>query len=153
MPRYLQQLIAKDKIDQKNVLLAEDSLEHDNFTSEELIATVAKFGTNPPAGRALAHLHLTTEQLETCHKERHDNATHNKPGIADTLLRMARRDEHGNVNLTKSELAEGLAALLLRELDAADTPQAVEAIKCNRPIVRFVIDQIYPVLNPPRPVS
>jgi hypothetical protein len=66
---------------------------------------------------------------------------------------MARSDEHGNVNLAKAELAEGLAALLLRELDGADTPQAVETIKRKRPIVAFVIEQICPVLNPSRPVS
>lgn len=153
MSRYLQGLIAKDKIDERDVLLAKDSLEHDNFTFEELIATVATIGANPPAGRAASQLQLTTEQLAACHKERRGNARHNKPGVADTLLMMVRRDEHGNVTLSKSELAEGLAALLVRELDGVDSEQARAAIKRERPIVGFVIDRICPALNPSRPLS
>ncbi len=95
---------------------------------------------------------MTTEELRTAHDKRREAAQKDKPGIAKTLLNMARSDDHGNVNVSKRELAEGLARLLIRKIERA-TPEQFESLKIRRPIVGFVAVRICEVLNPPRPVS
>ena len=153
MAHYVGRLVADGQLSADHVLLATDSLEGDNFTVDELIVTVAEIGANPPDGRDPSTLRLTAEQLRTAHKKRRETAQGNKPGVAKTLLNMARNDEHGSVNVSKKELAEGLAVLLIREIDDAASPDHFESIKRRRPIVAFVVDQICEVLNRPRPVS
>ncbi|HEX3688165.1 MAG TPA: hypothetical protein VHV28_00625 [Solirubrobacteraceae bacterium] len=152
MARYVERLVADDKLSPEHVLLASDSLEGDNFTDDELILTVAEIAAHPPDGRVASALRLTAEELRTAHNKRREAAQKDKPGIAKTLLTMARSDEHGNVNVSKRELAEGLARLLIREIEAA-TPEQAESLKARRPIVRFTADSICEVLNPPRPIS
>ncbi|HEX3679022.1 MAG TPA: hypothetical protein VHU90_04810, partial [Galbitalea sp.] len=152
MARYAEKLVADGKLPAEHLLLATDSLEGDNFTVEELIETVAAIGADPPDGREPATLALTPEELCSEHQKRRDKARKHKPGLADTLLNMARNPARGAINATKPELAEGLARLLVSEIQAA-TPEAFDAIKARRPIVKFVAERMCPVLNPPRPLS
>jgi hypothetical protein len=154
MARYVDKAVTDGKLKRDNVLLADDSLEQSNFTTAELIQVAADIAANPPPdGRAAATLALTPEELEAKHAERRSRIHRDQPGLADTLLVLAEQPDHGCVRIDKPELAEGLAKLLITELRAATSPTEVEAVKHLRPITRFVIERLSPVLNRPRPIS
>jgi hypothetical protein len=151
--RYVTVAIAGGKIDEDNVLLAEDSIEHDNFTLTELIEVAQELAAHPPEGREAVSFELTVDRLREEHASRRDRRPRDRPGIADTLLDLIERPEYGTVRISKPELAEGLARLLVGELSRAEGREGLLEITERRPIVRFVIDHICPVLNPPRPAS
>ena len=72
----------------------------------------------------------------------------------DTLIVLARRDEYGPVELEKLALAEALAAMLVRELeDAGGDPEALERIKEQRPLIKFVLERLEPAINRARPAG
>lgn len=155
MATYVAELLADGRLQAKHLLLADDSFEHDNFTPQELIDAVAELGRNPPdEGRNIAELRLTAEQLEAEHTRRRDERPRSPPGIAETLLKMARRDEHGSVNVSKRELARTLAVLIAQEIyDARGAEEQIADIKRRRPIAALVIEQLCPALAPPRPAN
>lgn len=154
MARYVDKAVTDGKLDRENVLLADDSLEQSNFTPAELIQVAMEIAAHPPPdGRATATLALTPEELVAKHSERRSRIHHDKPGLADTLLILAEQPDHGCVRVDKLELAEGLAKLLITELRQATSSAEVETLKERRPITRFVIERLCPVLNRPRPIS
>jgi len=151
--RYVDKAVAAGKLTSENVMLADDSLEQDNFGADELIRVTGELAANPPEGREPSSLTLTPDQLLAEHADRRTRVNQDKPGLADTLLKMAQRPEHGSVRISKPELAEHLAQLLANELREANTHETIEALKQRRPIVRFVIERLCPALNRPRPIS
>lgn len=154
MARYVDKAVSDGKLARENVLRADDSLEQSNFTPAELIQVAADIAADPPSdGRAAATLALTPEELVAKHDDRRSRIRDNKPGLADTMLMLAEQPDHGSVRLSKPELAEGLAKLLITELRQATNSADVEALKERRPITRFVIERLCPVLNRPRPIS
>ncbi len=153
MARFVDKTVTDGKLERENVLLADDSLEQDNFSLDELIGVVREIAGNPPEGREPASLQLTPDQLMAEHADRRSRVQQNPPGLAGTMLSMAARPEHGSVRVSKTELAEGLARLVVGELRETDTQEEVEALKQRRPVVRFVIDHLCPALSRPRPIS
>jgi hypothetical protein len=145
--------IPEATLPKENVLLASSSLEGDNFDAQELIDAARALAANPPEGRAAVVLTLTAEELRACHADRSSRVAGNPPGIAETLISMARNPEHGAANMLKTELAEELARRVALEVHAVDGPDAFEAICKKRPIVRFVRYQMMPVILRPRPMS
>ena len=137
----------------ENVLLASTSLEGDNFEAHELIDAARAVAANPPEGRTAVALTLTAEQLAAVHADRFSRVLGKPPGIAETLISMARNPEHGAANMLKTELAEELARRVALEVHAVDGPEAFEAICQKRPIVRFVAERLMPVILHSRPVS
>jgi glycine/D-amino acid oxidase-like deaminating enzyme len=128
------------------------SLEQSNFTSAELIQVATDIAAHPPPdGRAGATLALTPEDLVTKHFDRRSRIHHDKFGLADTLLILAEQPDHGCVRIDKPELAERLAELLITELRQATSTAEVETLKQRRPVTRFVIERLCPVLNRPQP--
>lgn len=80
-----------------------------------------------------------------------------RPGLADTLLLLAAREEHGAIRLDKLALAEALAQKLVDELYSAPAGDqgavAREEMFARRPLVRFVVERLIPALDRPRPVG
>jgi hypothetical protein len=151
--RYVKAALNDGRIHEENVLMAEDSLEHDNFTPGELIDAAARLASSPPPDREAVRIDLSAEQLLAEHADRRERIKRHKPGIADTLLMLIQRPEHGPVRISKPEFAEALAERLAREVLDADGPERLDELKKARPIVGLVVDRIYPALVKPRPVG
>jgi hypothetical protein len=151
MGEYVQAAIKSGAVPADDVMLWNDSLEAANASPRELIGLVAQIGRAPveaegaPA-REPAELHLTVEDLEKYHHDRCERAHKNDmPGLADSLLTLARREEHGNVVVEKLDLAQALTDMLVAELRSTQK-QRLDDLKVRRPLVGFVIDRIAPQL-------
>lgn len=158
MGEYVESAIRRGIIARDDVQLCRDSLEADNATTQELIDLVADLGRNPPQRegrppREPAELALGVERVETFHASRVERShRNNRPGLADSLLNLARRPEHGSVSVEKPELAEALTAKIVAELRACSREQ-LPALKARRPIARFILERMTRHLDPPQPRS
>jgi len=56
----------------------------------------------------------------------------------------------GPVRISKSDFARDLAHRILDELDAVPDPAADDAVIARRPLLRFVVERMLPVLTGPR---
>jgi hypothetical protein len=155
MAEYLNGAVKRGTIEREDVLLFDDSLEASNASAAELVELARNLAANPPLGREPAELRLDPDSLEKHHADRRMRAPKGgKPGLAESLIDLARREEHGSVELDKLELVEALARLIVEELqEAAGDRDRVTAITERRPVVRFVVDRIIPTLNRPRPAG
>jgi hypothetical protein len=154
MAEFLHGAIKRGALDVDNVCLFQQNLEQSNATPEELIELASELARNPPPGREPVELRLDAATLRAVHNDRGARVSGKAPGLVDVLLDLAASDEHGPVRIDKPELAEALALMLLRELDAArGDEETIEEIRRRRPIVRFVLDRLVPVINVPRPAG
>jgi hypothetical protein len=145
MARYVASLVAAEVLDPHNIHMVDSSFEEANFTDEELVSVAAHLAANPPGQRPAIELRLSAAQLRDEH-DRRVAAAHkgHDPGLAGTLLELVRTPEHGPVNLTKVELADGLIDYAVRELTGEGGREAVE----RRPIIHFVAERIAnPIAN------
>jgi hypothetical protein len=142
-------------VDREDVLLFEDSLEASNASAAELVELAREIAANPPPGREPAELRLDPDSLEKHHADRCARAPKGgAPGLAESLIDLARREEHGSVELDKLELVEALARLVVGEMQEAQGDRdRIVAITERRPVVRFVFDRVIPMLNRPRPAE
>jgi hypothetical protein len=151
MAEYLGAAIKRGDLPAKDVLLFDDSLEASNATPEELIELARQIGLNPPEGREAVELKLDPETLMAYHGDRRArSARGDNPGLADSLIRLARREEHGKLELDKLELVEAFAGMLVDELLATGRDD-LEALAERRPIVGFVLKRLVLAINRPRP--
>jgi hypothetical protein len=155
MGQYLAAASRNGAVAAEDVQLCDDSLEADNATPEELIRLVTELGRMPPQrpGTQLpepAELRLTVQELEDYHRGRRERSSKNSlPGLADSLLTLARRPEHGSVNVEKLDLVEALTQKLISEIEATSGGALVQ-LKKRRPIVGFVLDRIAARVDRPR---
>jgi hypothetical protein len=119
----------------EHVQLWKRSLEEDNFTPQELLDMVAAMGE-----REGVALDLDVATLLDAQRSRNQGRARPK-GLASVLQELARSPDHGSVVFTKPQLAEQMAELILKDIDAA--PSRHEEVGARRPIVRWVLD--YPV--------
>jgi hypothetical protein len=137
----IERLIQDELLEREDVLVQQTTLEESNFSDEELvsIATCLAATANPP--RPAAALKLTASALRAYHDGRVQRSAGQKPGLADSLLTLARREENGAVQLSKLELAEALLAHMLSEV-ADKPPDEVIAIARRRPVMGHVVERV-----------
>jgi hypothetical protein len=141
MADFVQQLIDDGKLEPEDVLMKDASFEEANFSHAELLAAARHLGAHPPGDRPKVRVRLTVPQLRRRHKERCEKSKRGKtPGLADTLLAMLREQEHGALNLKKTELSDEL----LRRVRAQVAGESISSntILEQRPIVDFVYRRI-----------
>jgi hypothetical protein len=155
MAEYLNGAVGRGTVGREDLLLFDDSLEASNATAAELVDLAREIAANPPPGREPAELRLDPDTLETHHADRRDRAPKGgQPGLAESLIDLARREEHGSVELDKLELVEALARMIVAELqEAQGDRERLLVIAQRRPLVRFVFERVIPTLNRPRPAG
>lgn len=142
-------LIEAGQVDERNVLVMDTSFEESNFTDEELVEVAALVAAQPSDTRPAATLTLDAGVLRAHHEERLSRAAADKPGLADTLLRMAAWPDHGAVRITKPELAEGLLQLMLDDFAAASEEDRGSLYE-RRPLLGLVAHRVgNPMINQP----
>jgi len=153
MAEYVNAAIGEGTLPRDNVLLFDDSLEASNASTQELIDLAREIGLRPEAEEERVHLQLEPEELERYHTDRRERSSKNdKPGLADSLIRLARRKTDGRLDIDKLVLVHSLADQLVAELVEAGGPVS-EGLAARRPIVAFVFDRLLPAINRPRPVG
>lgn len=153
MAEYVGTAIEAGGLNEKDVLLFDDSLEASNTTSEELIATAQAMGRDRPEGEDPIEFELSGEELDAYHHGRLSRTSRkNPPGKADSLLVLVRRKTDQRLSIDKLDFVERLGKMIAEELVEADAEQ-LEDIKQRRPIVGFVIQRVIGPLNRPRPLG
>lgn len=160
MAEYVGTAVERGELDAEDVLMFKDSFEEDNATPEELIELAAEIGRNPSPGTEPVELRLDVETLKKVHAERLERLppSGDRPGLVDTLIRLAGQEEHGPLRLDKLAIAEALASMFVAELHAAweqtegREERMAELLK-RRPVVKFILERLVPALDHPRPVG
>jgi hypothetical protein len=153
MARYLRAEVQAGDVDEADLMLFDESLEGSNATAEELIALAKQLGENPPPDREPVSFELTPDELLRCHADRRNRCPPNgKPGIAESLIVLVHRKTEGRLHLDKLDLAEALATMLVDELQHSERDQW-PALCERRPVVKFFLERIAPILSRPRPVG
>lgn len=135
MAKYVDGMIATGVLDRHDVLMVDSSFEEANFTDGELVRVAKHLASHPPGDRPKVKVRLTAKQLRARQKELVAAArAGHEPGLARTLLNMLRDPEHGPVNLTKTELAEGLLTYALADMEKNGVGHA----SARRPVIRFI---------------
>jgi hypothetical protein len=141
MASYVTQLVADGKLEPDDVLMKDASFEEVNFSVGELRRAARYIGSHPPGRRPKVEVRLSAVQLRRRHKERCGRAKPGpEPGLADTLLLMLRENEHGPLNLKKTELSDELLRRVRQEI--ADEAVKLDAVLRRRPIVAFVYERV-----------
>ncbi|MDX6591739.1 MAG: hypothetical protein QOJ13_935 [Gaiellales bacterium] len=121
-------------LSEETVFLWEASLEEDNFSDEELVAAAADL-----AERRGGQLTLAAVELREARESQKERLGDGAQGLAELLINLARHPEHGSIQLSKPELAEKLAELLLDEMKRADDQ---EALALSRPVLGIIFSII-----------
>ncbi len=145
MAKHTSRLIDLGLVDSRDVLLVDSSFEERNFSDAELAAVARYIGRHPPGNRPKVALRLSAKDLRKAHDAKVAAARRGEePGIAETLLAMARDPARGPVNITKVELNSALIAKVLADLEE----RRAQVVEDARPIVQFVFQRIgNPLLN------
>lgn len=153
MATYIKGLIRNGKLQADDVLLFDRSLEESNFTPAQLGDALVRYAANPPTGRPPVSLTLTSADLTAEHHRQTKAAKRGeRPGLAGALLQLAEDPAYGGpVRVAKPDFATVLAEYILGELDAANGDAAAEdAVIAKRPLLRFIVERMFPVLTNPR---
>jgi hypothetical protein len=144
MGRVVPDLIRRGVLSPEQVLMVGDSFEESNFSAAELLRVVRLLARNPPGDRPKIHVDINVRQLGSRQSELIAAArAGSEPGLAATLLKMLREPEHGSLNLSKTELAQGLIDFTLAEIEACIGNSAkIEKLMADRPAVRFIAEQL-----------
>jgi len=147
----VERLIASRDVLAENVLVMPSSFEESNFSDDELVQVAHDIAARPTDQRPAAKLILDGEKLREYHDDRCSRTSgKEKPGLADSLLTLARRPAHGAVQLTKPQLAEGLLEMLVEEFEAAKDDEAQAQLFERRPVVQLLVQRIAnPLINQP----
>ncbi len=147
----VERLIASGVVLTENVLVVPSSFEESNFADDELVQVAHEIAARPTDQRPAAKLVLDGETLRDYHDDRCGRASgKEKPGLADSLLTLARWPAHGAVQLTKPQLAEGLLKMLVEEFEAAKDDEAQAQLFQRRPVVQLLVQRIAnPLINQP----
>jgi hypothetical protein len=135
MAKHVNGMIATGVLDPHDVLIVDSSFEEANFTDGELVRVAKHLAAHPPGDRPKVRLRLTAKQLRSKHDELVAAArVGQEPGLARTLLDLLRDPDHGPVNLTKTELAEGLLTYALADMEK----NGIDDASARRPVIRFI---------------
>jgi hypothetical protein len=107
--RDIELLKAEGLLDDETVFLWAESLEADNLSCDELVATAREI-----AREKGCELVLDAETLETAYRSQRERVGKKAPGLAEVLLKLARDRD---VPISKKELADGITRLLVAELN------------------------------------
>jgi hypothetical protein len=148
MATYVKGLVQERHLADEDCLLFERNLEESNFTNQELLDVLTELAGNPPTGRPRVDLALPLDVAESEHQIRSRRArSKDRRGFAGVLLDLAEDPEHGAARISKPEFAVALAERMLTELhDAGSDQAALDDLYRRRPLLRFVIERVVPVL-------
>ncbi|WLS43295.1 hypothetical protein Q3V37_17925 [Micromonospora profundi] len=151
MAQYVTGLIRSGQLPADDVLNFEANLEDSNFTPAEMLDVLIERAANPSDGRPAVNLALPLDDVLAAHEER-GRKPREKPGLAGILLKLAEDPNYGGpFIISKPDFATALAERILLELnDTRDDEQKLEALRARRPLLRFVLDRMLPVLTGPR---
>jgi hypothetical protein len=151
MAQYVTGLIRSGELPADDVLNFDANLEDSNFTPAEMLDVLIERAANPPDGRPAVALALPLDDVLAAHDER-GRRTREQPGLAGILLKLAEDPNYGGpVTISKPDFATALAERILLELnDTHDDEQKLQALRERRPLLRFVLDRVLPVLTGPR---
>jgi hypothetical protein len=137
-------LIADGLLDPADVLVQETSFEEDNFSDQELVDLAIRAAAVARGSRAAAELKLTAEELRAYHDDRVERSDRkDRPALASSLVTLARRPEHGAVELSKSEdLAPAILRHLLDELNGTTGSADVELRASARPAFNHIVQRV-----------
>lgn len=138
------QLLADGLLQSEDVLVQSESLEESNFSDDELVSIAIDLAATAHDNRPAARLELTGDQLRAYHDERLGRAGKESPGLADSLLKLAGREEHGAVRFSKPELAGAILDRLFSEV-AGKTRDEVAPVAGRRPVLKHLVER---VINP-----
>jgi hypothetical protein len=148
MREWVEGIIRSGLLSSSQVLFADKNLEEDNFTVEEILEAIANLaGNSSPDGSMTLRIPAQVALQEIAHAARGKE----RQGAASVLLRLAESSKYGPAFRTsKPALAEALAEYAFDEL--AEVADSVGDSWSNsehlvRPAVRFVVQQIVPVLE------
>lgn len=146
MAQNVDGLIKSKRIPAEDVLRFQDNVEESNFSVDELVETIIDLAARPSPPHPPVTLTLTADDLErayTSRRRRTDN-----PGRAGVLLGLAEDPALGGpFRISKPEFARALAERCLKDYaDVADNPAAVARLFERRPLLRFTVERILPVL-------
>lgn len=143
-------LVAEGLLDAADVLVQPESLEESNFSDDELVGVAVELAATAGEKRPAATLSLTGTDLRVYHDERLARAGKEKPGLADSLQRLAAREVHGAVRLSKRELAKAILDHLVGEV-AGKSREDVDAVAGQRPVLKHLVDRVIkPLADAPR---
>lgn len=151
MAQYVTGLIRSNKLPEEDVLQFTSNLEDSNFSPEEMLHVLVERAANPTDARPAVTLTLPLDDVLAAHEERRKR-THDEPGLAGTLLKLAQDPQYGGpVTISKPDFARALADRILVEVGQAHgNEEAIEALRRRRPVLAFLLDRILPVLTGPR---
>ena len=152
--RIVNRLISEKVLDPDDVLVQGTSFEESNFTDDELVQLAARLAATPAPKRPAAKLTLSGADLRKRHDDRVSRAGKQKPGLADTLQKLAREPKHGAVQFSKPELAASILEQLLTEMESASDREQLEAAAAHRPVLKHLLDRVVEPLShtpPDRP--
>jgi hypothetical protein len=152
-------LIVDDEGDMRepDVLVHEKSFEESNFSDEELVELAVKLASTSSGNRPAPTLTLTAAELREYHDDRVERSnTGDKPGLANSLEKLARPAEHGSVNFSNGELADVIVDQVSAELRGASTWKELDKVAERRPVLDHIAQRIItplrhePTDRPPR---
>jgi hypothetical protein len=132
--RDVELLKAEGLLSDETAFLWNASLEEDNFTHEELVASATQI-----AERKGGHLQLEAEQLRAARESQEERLGEDAQGLAELLLGLARNPQNGAVRISKPELAQELVQVLLDEIEREEDQ---EALVQRRPVLGIVFSII-----------
>ena len=130
MAREVEALKRDGVLTDEATYLWQTSFEEDNFTDEELVAMMAAVGA-----KRGATLTLDAQTVRSLYEAHRDKAGKGAKGLASFALDVARRDEYGSIVVSKTQLAERMADLILKDLLERDA----EVISAEWPIVELLV--------------
>jgi hypothetical protein len=129
MAREVEALKREGVLTDEATYLWDTSFEEANFTDEEIVTMIAAIGAS-----AGATLTLDAHTLRTRYNE-HRAKPGKAKGLATYALGLARREQYGSVDFSKTQLAERMADLILDDLRRRDA----EVVSADRRIVEMLV--------------
>jgi hypothetical protein len=127
--RYVAALIRDRLINSEGVFIWSKNLEEDNFSDAELVRAVTAVGRQ----RGVPLRRLSGAAVRRSFNERRERLGRDGPAaFVEELLRLAADPEHRAVRVSKPELAEQLARLLVDEIES----RGWESARAWRPILQ-----------------
>jgi hypothetical protein len=155
MVSYVNGLTRSGDLSPEDVCMFQRNLEESNFSLDELLEVLNTCAANPPDGQEPVALRLQADDVIREHEARcESNRRQGKalPGLAGTLLRLAENPDYGDsIRISKPDFAIALAERMLDEIgQAGNDESACDAVLNKRPLLKFVVNRMMPILAQPQ---
>jgi hypothetical protein len=130
MAREVEALKREGVLTDEAAYLWKTSFEEDNFSDEELVAMIAAIGADRGAT-----LTLDAQTMRELYDARRGEVGKDAKGLATFALSLAQRPEYGSVVVSKTQLAERMADLILNDL----RERGAEVVSEGRPIASMLV--------------